>query len=218
MKNPLTPSSIARNLKQKPGEIIVKSSTASTNDDAKTLALSGAPCFTAVLSQIQTNGRGQHGRGFVSDRGGLFLSVIVGRGYEAKNAAFITLCAAVAVMKAVERISGIRPKIKWINDLLVDGRKICGILTESRTADKSLEFAVVGIGLNVNNETFPPEIAEKAASLYGITGEKYDLNLCAAAIINALYDEFSRFETGEFLKVYRENLTDPSAADNIKFN
>jgi BirA family biotin operon repressor/biotin-[acetyl-CoA-carboxylase] ligase len=216
--NPFSLTLIAPLLKCKPGKIIVKSITASTNDDAKRLALSGAPDFTAVLSEIQTNGRGQYGRGFVSERGGLFLSVVLGRGLPAKNAAAITLCAAVAVMNAVFEICGIRPKIKWVNDLLIDGRKICGILTESRTAENQLEYAVVGIGLNVNNECFPHEIAERAASLYTLTDRKFDLNICAAAVINALYDEFSRFESGGFIDIYRENLTDPSAAANITFS
>jgi BirA family biotin operon repressor/biotin-[acetyl-CoA-carboxylase] ligase len=218
MKNPLSPALIAPLLKYKPGEIIVKSTTASTNDDAKAAAISGTPDFTAVLTETQTNGRGQHGRAFVSEHGGLYLSVILKRSIPAKNAAAITLCAAVAVMNAVYEICGIRPKIKWVNDLLINSKKICGILTESRTEEKELAFAVVGIGLNVNNEIFPPEIAGTAASLFTVTRRKYDLNVCAAAVLNSLYDEFSRFEDGGFLDIYRENLTDPAAAANINFS
>jgi BirA family biotin operon repressor/biotin-[acetyl-CoA-carboxylase] ligase len=190
------------------GEVIIKEVTESTNDDAKDLAIAGAPDFTAVISICQKSGRGQHGRPFVSERGGLFLSIVACRGVSAEKASFITLCAAVAVMKAVEKICGIRPKIKWINDLLINGKKICGILTESRIipGTKNLEYAVIGIGVNINNENFPNELKNTATSLFTETGEKYSLQNAAAEVLNALFAEINRFDSGEFIAEYKENL------------
>jgi BirA family biotin operon repressor/biotin-[acetyl-CoA-carboxylase] ligase len=201
------------------GDLFIKRETTSTNDNARNLAMCGASDFTAVITESQTAGRGQHGRAFVSQSGGLYLSVVTARGFEAEKAPFITLCTAVAVYKAVFGLCGIKPQIKWINDVFLGGKKICGILTESRTipGEKVLDFAVIGIGLNVNNESFPDEIADKATSLFRETGKTFDLNIVAAALLNALYDEISRFESGEFLSVYTENLMDKTPAQNLKF-
>jgi BirA family biotin operon repressor/biotin-[acetyl-CoA-carboxylase] ligase len=201
------------------GEIIIKDQTASTNDDAKALALSGAPDFSAVISKTQTSGKGQNGHGFVSDRGGLYLSVIACRGLDAKKASFITLAAAVAVYDAVYKICGHRPKIKWVNDLLLNNKKICGILTESRILPqtKELEFAVIGIGININNENFPKELEDKATSLFLDSGRRFDLNDCAAEVLNALKREIDNFSGGDFLSKYRENLIDPAPAENLIF-
>lgn len=201
------------------GEIHIKSETASTNDDAKELAMGGAPDFTAVISERQTAGRGQHGRGFSSERGGLYMSVIVRREIAAEKVQFITPLAGVAVMKTVENLCGIRPKIKWINDVLWGGKKICGILTESRflLGERKLDFAVIGIGLNINNTEFPPKLREIVTSLSVETERTFSLNKAAAMLINTLYDELSHFESGEFLEIYRENLIDKTPAENLKF-
>jgi BirA family biotin operon repressor/biotin-[acetyl-CoA-carboxylase] ligase len=201
------------------GDLFIKYETLSTNDNAKNLAIGGGGDFTVVITEKQSAGRGQHGRAFVSEPGGLYMSVITARGFKAQKAPFLTLAAAVAVMKAVREISGLSPQIKWVNDVLIDGKKICGILTESRTLpnENTLDFAVIGIGLNVNTASFPSEIADTAVSLFTATGRTFDLNVVAAAVINALYDEISHFEDGEFVKTYRDNLIDPAPAQNLKF-
>jgi BirA family biotin operon repressor/biotin-[acetyl-CoA-carboxylase] ligase len=218
-KSNLDTEKIRLHLPYEIGDIYIKHETASTNDDAKQLAIDGAPDFTAVVAKRQTEGRGQSGRGFLSERGGLYISVIIRREIPAEKLQFITPLAGVAVMKTVEKISGIRPQIKWINDVLISGKKICGILTESRCKpnEKTLDFAVIGIGININNADFPPKLREIVTSLRAETGKNYDLNIAAEELLNTLYDEFSRFESGEFLDIYRENLIDKTKAQNLKF-
>jgi BirA family biotin operon repressor/biotin-[acetyl-CoA-carboxylase] ligase len=200
-------------------KIVRMNEATSTNDVAKQLAIDGAPDFTAVIAKCQTKGRGQHGRGFLSERGGLYISVIIRREIKTEKLQFITPLAGVAVMKTVEKISGIIPQIKWINDLLINGKKICGILTETRCKpnEKTLDFAVIGIGININNEDFPPELQSIVTSLRTETGKTFDLNIAAEELINTLFDEFSRFESGEFLDIYIQNLIDKTEAQNLKF-
>jgi BirA family biotin operon repressor/biotin-[acetyl-CoA-carboxylase] ligase len=200
-------------------KIVRINETTSTNDIAKQLAIDGAPDFTAVIAERQTEGRGQQGRPFVSSPGGLYISVIIRREIPAEKLQFITPLAGVAVMKTVKKISGITPQIKWINDLQIGGKKICGILTESRFKpnEKTLDFAVIGIGININNEDFPPELKNIVTSLRAETGKTFDLNVAADELLSTLYDEFSRFLSGEFLDIYIQNLIDKKPAENLKF-
>lgn len=136
----------------------------STNNVCKTLAAQGAD-NTAVIARRQTAGKGRLGRSFRSPEGGLYLSVLW-RGCPAGQLLTVTPLAAVAVCRAIQQICGAVCGIKWCNDVVLNGKKLCGILTESSLRpDGGAEWLVVGIGVNVGQATFPPDIADMATSL-----------------------------------------------------
>lgn len=144
-------------------------SIGSTNREARTLASRGAPDGTLVVAEEQTGGRGRLGRGWFSPHGlGIWCSLVLRPGIQPAEAPPVTMLTAVAVASAIEKVAGIRPGIKWPNDLLVDGKKICGILTEMDAELERVNFLVVGLGVNVNipREDFPGVLREIATSLY----------------------------------------------------
>lgn len=164
----------------------------STNTKAKALARDGAPHGTVLIAGAQTAGRGRMGRSFASPAGlGLYLSVILRPGCKAEDLMHLTCAAGVAACDAVLSVSGCRPGIKWINDLVAEKKKLGGILTElSVDAGTGLvSYAVIGIGINCNHrpEDFPPELRDIAVSLKTVTGKAVEISRLAAALITALY-------------------------------
>ena len=162
----------------------------STNTLAKELAKSGAPQGTVVIADRQTGGRGRMGRQFHSPAGqGIYLSVILRPGCRAEQLMHLTCAVAVAMCNAVEKAAGLRPQVKWINDLILGGRKVGGILTELSLDGAMVDFAVVGIGINCNQqaEDFPAELREIAGSLTMAVGKSIDREALVAAMIDALY-------------------------------
>ena len=151
-----------------PAPVQVYDTLESSNRTAKLLALDGAPHGTLVLTAHQSAGRGRLGRVFESPSGkGVYLSVLLRPAVPAASAQTATIGAAVAVCRAVQELCGLELGIKWVNDLYYQGKKVCGILTEAGTDLESgrLEWLVVGIGVNVAQTAFPPDIADMAASL-----------------------------------------------------
>ena len=124
-----------------------KESLGGTNDEAKRLARAGAPHGTAVTARRQTAGKGRLGRSFYSPaNAGMYVSVVLRPQIPAEQSLLITSAAAVAAARAIERVSGVEVKIKWVNDLYFTGKKLCGILSEaSLSADGRPEFIIVGI-------------------------------------------------------------------------
>ena len=140
--------------------------TGSTNAVASRLAADQAPHGTVVLAEEQTGGRGRFGRTWYSERSsGIYVSIILRPSLSPAAAPGITLMAGLAAHQAVVSATGLRPDIRWPNDLLLNGRKICGILTEMSAEVDRLHFVVVGIGINVNHSQMPPELVEIATSL-----------------------------------------------------
>ena len=183
----------------------------STNAYLKRAASEGAEDGTAAVADEQTGGRGRRGRSFLSPAGkGVYLSVLLRPPVEAARLLPLTGFAAVAVCDAVERVARVRPQIKWTNDLVLGGRKLCGILTELSVEGESgaLQYAVVGIGVNVAHTRgdFPPELADVATSLALETGERVSRAALAAAMIeelDALYAALLRGDTRRYLDAYR---------------
>ncbi len=170
--------------------------TGSTNDEAKRLALAGAPEGTAVVAVAQTAGRGRRGRAFFSPSGGVYLSVILrpaGVGAE-----YITSCAAVAAARAIERFSACPVGIKWVNDLWMNGKKAGGILAEGHLPD----FVVLGWGINVARPSFDPTLTPIVTSL-----EAEGCRVSRAALIAALLEEwetaYATAASGDFLSESR---------------
>lgn len=154
-----------------PAPVYVYDTLESSNRTAKLLALDGAVHGTLVLTAHQTAGRGRLGRSFESPAGkGVYLSVVLRPDLHTASAQTLTIAAAVAVCRAVEKLCGIRLGIKWVNDLYYQGKKVCGILTEAVTDFESgrIDFLVVGIGINLTTtpEQFGPELASIAGSLF----------------------------------------------------
>lgn len=183
----------------------------STNDLLREAAASGAPEFTAFLAKSQTAGRGRQGRAFYSpQQTGLYLSLLLRPALEAEALLRLTPMAAVAAAEAVEQCSGTRTQIKWVNDLLLHGRKICGILAEtSFSAAGSPDYAVIGIGINLLEPAggFPEAIRGIAGAVFP-SGTDADTAFvrCAAALLNALAGEYAGLPQRHYLAGYRERL------------
>lgn len=172
----------------------------STNDHLKKLASEGAPEGTVVIADAQTAGRGRMGRSFASAPGcGIYMSMLLRpEGCSADCAASLTAVAAVAVCRAIEKTCGRSAGIKWVNDLYMRGKKICGILCESSVAGGRVDYAVLGIGLNVTTrlEDFPEELRDTAGSLYTQTGFVFERGKLIAAIIAELSSLYSLWLEG----------------------
>ncbi len=169
----------------------------STNRYAKAWAIEGAPNGATVISSQQTAGRGRLGRSFYSPQGGLYMSTVLRAGQTAPG--LITTLAAVCVLRAVESQLGLSLQIKWVNDLLLSGRKVCGILAEGMVTPKGELVTVLGIGINTAPADFPDDIAGKAGSLY--TQQPIDREALAAGILSELMAGLPRLP--EHLDAYR---------------
>jgi BirA family biotin operon repressor/biotin-[acetyl-CoA-carboxylase] ligase len=146
----------------------------STNGKARELAAAGAPEGTLVIAEEQRRGRGRRGRSWYSPpRMGIYASLILRPKLPPHQAPKITLVAGVSVAEALLAATPLRPKIKWPNDILVGGRKICGILTESSTEMDAIDYVVLGVGINVNTPDFPRELKETATSVLLESGSPF---------------------------------------------
>lgn len=157
---------------------------------------------TVFIAKRQSGGKGRFDRKFCSQEGGIYLSYLYKENLPLNEVKFVTPCAAVAVAKTLEK-RGVSPKIKWVNDLYLNGKKICGILSESKISSKSAGSVIVGIGINVNTENFPCELTDKASSLFLESGEKYDLNGVVSDLIHALDALYDEIRKKSFLEEYR---------------
>lgn len=196
--------------------------TDSTNNRAKELAASGALHGTVIAADTQTAGRGRLGRSFISPSGtGLYMSVIIRPDFSIETAPLITSCAACAAAEAVEELCGSPVSIKWVNDLYMNGRKICGILTEASLSleNNSLDYAVIGIGVNVRSvrETFSSELSSIATSVEDETGIRINRNKLCAEILGKLEEHLAAIESRAFLSEYRrrELLTGNMITANV---
>ncbi len=195
---------IRDNLKNKNTEILVLETTTSTNDEAVKLAERG--CFpAAVIAVEQTAGRGTKGRRFISRKGeGLYLSILMRPAVDPQTALLITPAASVAVSDAIAQVTGVETGIKWVNDVVIDDKKLCGILTETRwePGGQKIQYTIVGIGINLQVQQFPPEIAEIATSLHRHCADIDGDRLCAA-IIDGVLAQTAQLKKRAFLEEYR---------------
>ena len=157
----------------------------------KRLAAENAPDLTVCLADEQTAGKGRLGRVWRSPAGtSVSMSVLLRPEVPPERLSMLTLVMGMAAADGIREISGIQAGIKWPNDVVSDGRKLCGILTE---AGPDVSYIVIGIGINVNMESFPDELRDKAASLYMCTGRKYSRVQTAAAVLNAFLGYYRMF-------------------------
>lgn len=171
----------------------------STNEHAIALAAAGAPGGSVVVADEQTSGRGRRGRQWHSPEGGLYLSYIVRDIGALPRPALLTLAAGVAAARAIERAAGLRVRLKWPNDLLTPGapRKLAGILAEGSSVGSTLEFVVIGIGINVSLASVPAGLGAIAASLESELGRAVDRQALQDVLIEELDQEIARLRQGE---------------------
>lgn len=183
----------------------------STNLTAKKMALDGAPTGTVVIAEEQTKGRGRMGRSFYSPpSGGIYISFILQPRFDVSKSVLITTAASVAVCKAIENVTGISCRIKWVNDVYLEEKKICGILTEAVTDFESgrIEYVVLGIGINFNTaqSAFPSELSGIAGSLLDHgqqSGSGITRNRLIAELINQVVEVNETLESKAFLSEYK---------------
>jgi BirA family biotin operon repressor/biotin-[acetyl-CoA-carboxylase] ligase len=177
-------------------EIIVFEETSSTNDVAMRLGREGQRSGIAVFAERQTAGRGRFGRRWDSaDHAGLWFSLLLRPAWPMAQWTRLTTWAGVAVARAVEEFVRARAELKWPNDVLVQGKKVAGILIESAVDTTGAPFAVTGIGVNVNQAVFPEELAETAGSLRQSAGERIDRPAFAATLLAQLGGLLPTIET-----------------------
>lgn len=192
-------------------KLICLSTVDSTNNYAKALAIRGGADGTAIAADEQTGGRGRQGRSFASPRGkGVYLTMLYKPDIPPMQASTLTAWVAVAVCDGIEAACGVRPGIKWTNDIVLDGRKLAGILTELGLEGESgaLQYLITGIGINANHslEDFPPDVSDTAASLAMHLGHPVSRGRLCGSVINALDRMYAHWlaGTGDYFRRYRE--------------
>lgn len=164
--------------------------TDSTNLRANRLAEEGAPHGTLVVADAQEAGRGRRGRAWDSVGGiSIYMTLLLKPDIDSANASMLTLVAAMAVSEGIRRVTGLDAGIKWPNDIVVNGKKVCGILTEMSAQMDYVNHIVIGIGINVHNESFSEEIASTATSLLIESGKRWN----RAELIEAVWEAFEDY-------------------------
>lgn len=180
----------------------------STNTYLKKLALEGAENGTAAVAARQTAGKGRTGNSFESENGGLYLSVLLNTAHlSVPETTAVTTCAAVAAIRTLRETCGIKAGIKWVNDIIYNEGKLGGILTEAgKLQNGRIPYVVVGIGINLNQRSFPDGIAGTAVSLRNETGREYPIRTVAESLIEGLrrIGEDAVTEKSRYLREYRE--------------
>jgi len=176
--------------------IIFLREVGSTNDLAKELAAYGAAEGTVVVAETQTAGRGRLGRGWVSPVGGLWFSVVLRPELKPAEAVRLVFVAGLAVAEVLRELYGLKAETKWPNDVLVKGRKICGILTEMNTIGEKVNYVIVGVGVNANFDVakvFPEDLRKVGTSLENELGRKVRLEELFRALLEKLENIYGLF-------------------------
>ncbi|MCI5951515.1 MAG: biotin--[acetyl-CoA-carboxylase] ligase [Anaerostipes sp.] len=149
--------------------------TDSTNQRIYDFAEKGREEGLLAVAEEQTGGKGRRGRSWVSPPGtGIWMSLLLRPKVEPQKASMVTIVAALAMTKAMEKITGMEIRIKWPNDVVLNGKKVCGILTEMSAELEEIHYIIVGIGINANTESFPEDIQDRATSIYLESGKKVE--------------------------------------------
>lgn len=172
----------------------------STNNKAKQLAAEGVEHGSLIVAERQTAGRGRRGRTWISDEmDNIYMSVLLRPKFAPDKAPMLTLVMAYSVAKAIRKLTGMNIQIKWPNDLVWNGRKLVGILTEMSVKEGKIEYVVVGVGVNVNTEHFAKEVEDTAVSIRQATGEMWEKETLITAIMQQFLKDYKVFEQVEDL-------------------
>ncbi|MDD2495463.1 MAG: biotin--[acetyl-CoA-carboxylase] ligase [Tissierellia bacterium] len=208
----LSPQSISSYLndKTKKLKIEVFKTLESTNTLLKNIAAKGEDEGKVIIAEEQTSGRGRFGRTFYSPANtGIYMSILLKPNFSAQESLYVTTSAAVAVAEAIEKVSGCEAKIKWVNDIYCNDKKVCGILTEAsfNIENGMLDYVVLGIGLNVINpkEDFPDDIKNIASSIFNVETYTGGLRIkLVADILNNFWYYYENIKERTFLKKYKK--------------
>lgn len=179
----------------------------STNEWAKELAAFGAAEGTVAVAETQTAGHGRLGREWSSPNGGLWFSIILRPKLIAREALKLVFMASLAVASVLQKLYGLRVETKWPNDVMIEGRKICGILAEMNTTNEVVNYVIVGIGVNANFEVengFPPELAKTATSLKAEVGKEVNLEELFRTLIEELEGAYDLLNEKGFASILAE--------------
>jgi|WetSurMetagenome_2_1015567.scaffolds.fasta_scaffold04050_4 BirA family transcriptional regulator, biotin operon repressor / biotin---[acetyl-CoA-carboxylase] ligase len=186
-------------------KIFIFDSIDSTNAYAKTLASTSAEEGTIVIAEYQTTGHGRLGRTWRAESGSnILFSIIIRPTIEINKVGLLPFFAAVGVALAVETITGTCCECKWPNDVLLNGKKCCGILLESSFQHNVLDYAVIGIGVNVNQKVFDEDLKDRATSLIQEYGKKFDRKSVLHHILTSLELLYSEVKVGSFETILKE--------------
>ncbi len=185
-------------------KIVFLHEATSTNDFAKELANYGADEGTVVLAENQSAGKGRLGRVWLSPRGGLYFSIILKPKIKISDAVKLVFVASLAVAESIRNLYGLKVETKWPNDVLVDGKKVCGILAETSSIGERLKFVVLGVGVNVNlnvEKAFPKELQESATSLQDMLGRKVEIEKLFKKLLERLERLYTLFLKNGFTQI-----------------
>lgn len=178
--------------------------TGSTNDVAMRLAEAGEPHGTVIIAERQTAGRGRAGRSWISEKSaGIYCTVLLRPPIPPMQAPALTLAAGLAVRDAIAEETGLSPDIRWPNDVILNGKKVCGILTEMQAELSRIHFAVIGIGINVNNAKIPAELAGIATSVRLETGRMHSRLQLLVRLLRRLDHDYNQFVTAGVAPILR---------------
>lgn len=208
----LSAAAIQSNLKEEKTKFVIQiyEELPSTNQKLKELADKGAKEGTVVLAECQKEGRGQRGRVFYSPpKTGLYMSILLRPSMEQTKAMLFTAAAAAAAALSIEEVVGVKTQIKWVNDIFIDGKKVCGILTEGSMSMESgeMDCLVVGIGINVYRpkEEFPGKLKNTASAICKETGKNVR-NILAAKVLERFWRYYQNLDEKKFYQDYRKRL------------
>lgn len=178
-------------------DIVYEDIVSSTNELCKQLAIEGCPKGLLVFSDKQSNGKGSHGRRWESPSGsGIWATIYIGNDYNINQLAELNLLLAYSIVKVLNDYCNIDAKIKWPNDVYINGKKVSGILAEAFSIDSDKNSVVIGFGINVNQVSFDESIENIAISLFQATGKLFDRGILLGNIVN-------KFE--KTLNIYMKN-------------
>jgi len=176
-------------------EILYFQKLSSTNDEARKQSETGVSEGLVVIADVQTEGRGRRGRLWESPIGGLWFTIVLRPDIEIKSAPLLTLLTGMVVANTIRSQFKLNATLKWPNDVRINGKKVCGILTELSTEKEKINFVLIGVGLNVNNATdqFPEELQPTVTTLVEETGHDIDKNNLILALLQEIEQAYLRF-------------------------
>lgn len=181
----------------------------STNNAAKNAAEQGSAHGSLFIAEQQNAGKGRRGRSWVSPAGtGIWMTILLKPELEPSYASMLTLVAALSMSRAIQEVTGLVAKIKWPNDIVVNGKKVCGILTEMSAEMECIHYVVIGLGTNVNIEEFPEEIRETATSLMREAGKHIDRVPVICAFLSCFEKDYETFIERKNLSGLLENYNE----------
>ena len=187
-------------------EICHYDTVSSTNDVAKELARRGCKEGIVVLADEQTRGRGRLNRHWVSPKGGIWLSIVLRPRISPTEASRITFIASSAVAETLRQLYVLDPAVKWPNDVLIAGRKVCGVLTEASTKGDTVQFVVVGLGINANVDlqAFPSLVRRDGTTLKRELGHKVELRTLTKTLLQNFDYRYARLREGAWQGLLQE--------------